>query len=275
MKHSFWLSAFLTVASAVSMRTSHCLRLRLGCLLLLPLALAGCSLGEPQVTVRGSRIALDKGLDGKGDSTATAIVNEYRQKVVEMQAPVLGFAPEPVERMRPEGPMNNFEADVLMEYGSIYNGAPVDVAVANYGGIRNSWAAGNITVGDVYKVFPFDNCLFLMTLTGEQLTTLFRAIAHDGGQPLSGAHLVIDTEGTLVTADVQGKPIDPAAHYRIATLDYLAEGNDGMGVLAEGTDRQMFTEKTVRQLVTEKIESLTAAGKPVAPTTDGRITLIE
>ena len=275
MKHSFWLSAFLTVASAVSMQTSHCLRLRLVCILLLPLALAGCSLGEPQVTVRGSRIVLDKGLDGKGDSTATAIVNEYRQKVVEMQAPVLGFAPEPVERMRPEGPMNNFEADVLMEYGSIYNGAPVDVAVANYGGIRNTWAAGDITVGDVYKVFPFDNCLFLMTLTGEQLTTLFRAIAHDGGQPISGAHLVIDTEGMLVTADVQGKPIDPAAHYRIATLDYLAEGNDGMGVLAEGTDRQMFTEKTVRQLVTEKIESLTAAGKPVAPTTDGRITLIE
>lgn len=244
-------------------------------LLLLPLALAGCSLGNPQVTVEGGRIAIDKGLDTHTDSTAAAIVNEYRQKVVEMQAPVLGYAPEPIVRMRPEGTMNNLEADVLREYGTIYNGAPVDVAVANYGGIRNSWAAGDITVGDVYKVFPFDNCLFLMTLTGEQLTTLFRAIAHDGGHPISGAQLVIDADGALVTADVQGKPIDLTAHYRVATLDYLAEGNDGMGVLAEGTDRQMFTEKTVRQLVTEKIESLTAAGKPVTPTLDGRITLIE
>ena len=204
-----------------------------------------------------------------------AILAEYRQKVIDIQAPVLGTAAYTIERGRPEGLMNNFEADVLRAAGDAADGQPVACAVANYGGIRNLWKKGEVTVGDVYRVFPFENCLALATLTGEQLTRLFQAIAHVGGHPVSGAALVITPDGELVTADVQGRPIDPAAKYRVATLDYLVEGNDGMDVFREATDVAIHPELTIRSLVTAHIQALTAAGKPIAPALDGRITVID
>ena len=42
--------------------------------------------------------------------------------------------------------------------------------------------------------------------------------------------------GELVSAKLHGKEIDPTAEYRVATLNYLLEGNDGMPALREGKD---------------------------------------
>lgn len=246
-------------------------------LFILHFSFFSCSPTPPRaVTVSGTFIEVNAAIDSlPQNAEAQAILAEYRQKVIDIQAPVLGTAPFDIDRARPEGPMNNFEADVLRAAGDAANGTPVALAVANYGGIRNMWQKGDITVGDVYRAFPFENCLALATLTGEQLTRLFQSIARAGGQPISGAALVITPDGDLVTADVQGHPIDPAATYRIATLDYLVEGNDGMDVFREATDVAIYAERTIRDLITAHIQSLTASGRPVAPILDGRITLID
>lgn len=246
----------------------------------LPLAtlllLASCTHAPRAVTVNGGYLAVTAALDSlPQNAEAQAILAEYQQRVIDVQAPVLGTAPFDIERGRPEGLMNNFEADVLRAAGDSVNGRPIDVAVANYGGIRNMWQKGNITVGDIYRVFPFENCLALATLTGEQLTSLFKAIARVGGQPVSGAALVITPDGELVTCDVNGHPIDPAGTYRVATLDYLVEGNDGMEVFSEATDVSIYSDLILRDLITARVKSLTAAGQPVAPVLDGRITVID
>lgn len=235
-----------------------------------------CSPTPRAVNVEGTYLEVTSAADSlPQNAEAVAILAEYRQRVIDVQAPVLGTASCDIERGRPEGLMNNFEADVLRAAGDAANGKPVDVAIANYGGIRNLWAKGDITVGDVYRVFPFENCLALATLNGEQLTRLFQSIARVGGQPISGAALVITPDGELVTCDVQGHPVDPAARYRVATLDYLVEGNDGMDAFREATDVTIYPDSTIRDLVTARIQSLTAAGKPVSPTLDGRITVID
>ena len=262
-KRSLPSSLFL-LTSAISLLTSSLL------------FLFSCSPAPRTVTVSGTYLEVTAAADTlPQNAEAQAILAEYRQRVIDIQAPVLGTAVCDIDRGRPEGLMNNFEADVLRAAGDAVNGKPVDVAVANYGGIRNLWQKGDITVGDVYRVFPFENCLALATLTGEQLTRLFQAIARVGGQPVSGAALVITPDGELVTCDVQGHPVDPAARYRVATLDYLVEGNDGMDVFREATDVTIHTELTIRSLVTARIEALTAAGQPVVPVLDGRITLID
>ena len=245
----------------------------LGCLCLLPVA---CTQRPAAVTVEGTYLEVTSALDSVTPSAeAEAIINEYRQRVIDEQAPVLGYAPADIERGKPEGLMNNFEADVLFEAGCKANGAPVDVAIANYGGIRNMWNAGDVTIGDIYRAFPFENCLTLATVNGSQLLDLFRSIAHDGGHPISGAALVINPDGELITCDVQGKPIVDSQKYRVATLDYLAEGNDGMTAFKEATDVAVLTDLTIRALITEKVKALTAAGQPIAPQLDGRITVVD
>ena len=243
---------------------------------LILLLFLSCSPTPRAVNVGGTFLEVTSSADSlPQNAEAVAILTEYRQRVIDVQAPVLGTASCDIERGRPEGLMNNFEADVLRAAGDTADGHPVDVAIANYGGIRNLWTKGDITVGDVYRVFPFENCLALATLTGAQLTSLFQSIARAGGHPISGAALVITPDGELVTCDVQGHPIDPAASYRIATLDYLVEGNDGMDAFREATDVAIFPELTIRDLITARIQALTAAGQPVAPKLDGRITLID
>ncbi|MCQ2343248.1 MAG: bifunctional metallophosphatase/5'-nucleotidase [Paludibacteraceae bacterium] len=45
-----------------------------------------------------------------------------------------------------------------------------DVGIANGGGLRSSLKAGNITYGDLLQVLPFNNTLYKISLTGQQLT---------------------------------------------------------------------------------------------------------
>lgn len=242
----------------------------------LALGFGSCADRPATVSVSGGYFAVTSALDSlPQNAEAQGILDEYRQRVIDIQSPVLGTAPCDIERGRPEGLLSNFEADALFEAGCRINGSPIDLAIANYGGIRNAWTQGDITVGDIYRAFPFENCLTLVTVSGEQLMQLFRSIAHDGGHPISGAHLVITPDGELVTCDVQGRPVRDDAHYRIATLDYLAEGNDGMEAFRQGTDIVAHPEHTIRGIVTEKVKALTAAGQAVSPILDGRITVID
>ena len=48
-----------------------------------------------------------------------------------------------------------------------------DAAIHNVkGGIRNGLPEGELTFGAVYEMFPFDNRVVLLNLTGEQLRTV-------------------------------------------------------------------------------------------------------
>lgn len=51
-----------------------------------------------------------------------------------------------------------------------------------------------------------------------------------------GVQLRITADGKLAEASLHGKPIDPTAKYRIATLDYLAQGNDKLVAFKAKTD---------------------------------------
>lgn len=238
-----------------------------GALLLL---CAGCERKAEVLAVDVRPLPVTSSLDAEPNSAALAIVDEYRQKVTEKQAPVLGIADELMEAKRPESLLFNFAADAIRWKADHLDGKPVDFAVTNAGGLRNVFNKGNITVGDVYNVFPFENYLYLMTLTGQQCITLFEELAAAGGHCISGANMTITSDGKLVDAKIGGKPIEKSASYRVATIDYLAEGNDGMTVLSEGTERTPFEEMILRQVVTDYIKTFTDRGQPVAAAIEGR-----
>ena len=126
----------------------------------------------------------------------------------------------------------------------------------------------------MYNVFTFENRLALLTLNGEQLTQLCREIAKVGGEAISGMRLEITREGELVSATVGGKAIEPHATYRIATLDYLSQGNDNLTTLAGGTDL-VVTNHLLRDLMMEYIKNETANGRKINAACDGRITIKE
>jgi 2',3'-cyclic-nucleotide 2'-phosphodiesterase (5'-nucleotidase family) len=97
--------------------------------------------------------------------------------------------------------------DIFREMGQERYGKPVDVAITNNGGIRTSFPEGNITLGNVYEVMPFDNELVVITLSGETMKKVIDYLAQ-WKDAQSGLKLVIDkTTNKPTEVLIGGKPL--------------------------------------------------------------------
>ena len=241
---------------------------------LLAAAICGCTPKEQTMRIEAGNIKVTSTDSNDGADRVRAILERDKAYIDSIKSPVLGEAAVALEKYIPESPLMNFAADALMEMAQLHSKERVDIAITNKGGLRSNIAAGTITFGDVYNVFTFENRLALLTLNGEQLTQLCKEIAKVGGEAISGMRLEITREGELVSATVGGKAIEPHATYRIATLDYLSQGNDNLTTLAQGTDLEI-TGHLLRDLMMEYIKRETAKGKKISAACDGRITIKE
>ncbi len=243
-------------------------------LALLAASLAGCTPKKAEQQIEAGNIRVVATGRSDGAEEVRAIIERTRPYVDSIKRPVVGEAATTLKAYLPESPLMNFAADALMAMAQRYSGEKVDIALTNIGGLRSDLNAGTITFGDVYNVFNFDNRLTLLTLNGEQLMQLCNEIAAAGGQAISGMKMTITKERKLVDATVGGKAIEPQATYRIATLDYLAQGNDKLTTLALGSDVDM-TKHLLRDLMVEYIKELAGRGEKVDAKCDGRITIKE
>lgn len=87
--------------------------------------------------------------------------------------------------------MSNWMCDILREIGE------ADVAFVNIGGIRTSFPLeGNqcrdITVADIYEMFPFSNTTYVFRITYAELLRLFEFSLTDGGDALFSCMTGID-----------------------------------------------------------------------------------
>ena len=241
---------------------------------LLAAALCSCTQKEQTLRIEAGNIKVTAIENNSGAAEVRAILERNKAYVDSIKSPVLGEAAVALEKYIPESPLMNFAADALMEMAQLHSEQKIDIAITNKGGLRSNIATGTVTFGDVYNVFTFENRLALLTLTGEQLTLLCKEIAKVGGEAISGMRLEITKDGKLVDATVSGKAIEPQGTYRIATLDYLAQGNDNLTTLAQGADLEV-TKLLLRDLMVEYIKKETANGRKISATCDGRITVKE
>ena len=241
---------------------------------LLAAALCSCTKKEQTLRIEAGNIKVTAIENNSGAAEVRAILERNKAYVDSIKSPVLGEAAVALEKYIPESPLMNFAADALMEMAQLHSEQKIDIAITNKGGLRSNIATGTVTFGDVYNVFTFENRLALLTLTGEQLTLLCKEIAKVGGEAISGMRLEITKDGKLVDATVNGKAIEPQATYRIATLDYLAQGNDNLTTLAQGADLEV-TKLLLRDLMVEYIKKETANGRKISAACDGRITVKE
>jgi len=71
----------------------------------------------------------------------------------------------------------------------------------------------------------------------------------------------------LVAVTVGDRPLDPAAHYTLATFEFLLGGGDGYAMLKEG---KVLVNAQSGPMDSDLILERLKAG-PIAPATDGRI----
>ena len=238
------------------------------------LMMVSCAPKHYQITsVERTRIIVDSRYDQNPDEAAQQFLAPYKRVNDSIMGPVMGQVAHNMHPQRPESDLSNLLADILIWASKDYNEEPV-LGIYNMGGIRSDLTKGDVTYGNVLDVAPFENKISFLTLTGEKMLKLFRQIAHRGGEGVSkGVELVITEDGKLVSSKLHGKEIDPKAEYRVATLNYLLEGNDGMPALREGTNiiAPDDPSNNTRFLIMNYFKDMQAKGIVVDSQVEGRI----
>jgi 2',3'-cyclic-nucleotide 2'-phosphodiesterase (5'-nucleotidase family) len=236
---------------------------------------ASCHTPYHLASIDRTRILIDSRYDAHPDAAAAAFIQPYEHTVDSLMKPVVGSTAEPMIAHQPESNLSNLLSDILVWGGEEFNEKP-DFGVYNMGGIRASLPQGDITYGDVLNVAPFENHICFLTLSGEKTLQLFREMAARGGEGVShSVRMVITKDGKLKSVAVNGAPVDSQRSYRIATLDYLAQGNDGLAAFKDKTDAVSPDDEAhdVRYIIVNYFKHLKAQGKAVDTKVEGRVTV--
>ncbi len=153
--------------------------------------------------------------------------------------------------------MQNLVADGILAATQAPEDGGAQIGLVNPGGVRDELVfdeirgdeqPGEVTYSEAFDVQPFGNFLVSMDLTGAQVIAVLEQQFFPRpprAQLVLGISdgLTFDwnqsaPEGSKVSnVALNGVPIDPAATYRVATNNFLADGGDGFTVFREGTNR--------------------------------------
>lgn len=201
----------------------------------------GAHAQEKISAIRTSRIEVTDRLDAQITPQMQAVLAPYKARVDSLMAPVLGESRVGMGSGRPESLLGNWAADALVWATRATDSLPpADFGLMNVGGLRNNMPQGTVRQGDILLISPFINRLTVCELTGDVVKELMENIASVRGEAVSReVRVEISKDGKLKSATISGQPIDPQRTYRLATIDYLAEGNDNMTALKKATKKQV------------------------------------
>ncbi len=174
--------------------------------------------------------------------------------------------------------MGNLVADAMLAHARRRG---VSIAIQNGGGLRASFRAGPVTVGEVLDVLPFRNTLSTFKARG---STVLAALENGVSQvdsaagrfpQVAGIRFVYDPAaapgGRVVSAEVRDGdrwvPLDPDSTYSVVTNNYLRGGGDGYVMF--GTEGK--TAHEYGPTLADVVANYLAVNSPYRPFLDGRI----
>jgi 5'-nucleotidase len=206
----------------------------------------------------------------------------------------IGYISADISSTGTESPMGDLIADAQLAYGKGLD-PETDLALMNPGGIRGpglTYAAkgtegdGVVTYAEGFTVQPFANTVNLQDFTGAQLIQVLKeqvtgpnAAAPKVLQVSSGLTYTLDLTKSgadrVVTDSIKldGKAIDPAATYRVATNSFLAGGGDGFPTLGQGTNDVVGADDLTA--LEQYLTANSSATNPLAPPKADRIAIVK
>lgn len=204
-------------------------------------------------------------------------LDEIRNKVVASTSAVIEGSRD-VCRVK-ECEMGNLVADAMLDR---VKDQGVTIAIMNSGGLRSSIDEGEVTMGEVLTVLPFQNTLATFQISGanvvaalengvsqvEEVKGRFPQVA---GLTFKWDPSVAAGEGriteVMVEKDGKFEAIDPEATYSVVTNNYVRGGGDGYDVFAESALNAYDFGPNMEDV----LASYLAANAPYKPYLDGRI----
>ena len=97
-----------------------------------------------------------------------SVIDIYSDEIADSET-VLGTTNYNISKSK----LGAYATESLLEYDyPTYNYGTIDVSIINTGGVRASIDAGDITKADVFEVFPFNNAVVLVNMSGKLLKSL-------------------------------------------------------------------------------------------------------
>lgn len=249
-------------------------------------------LGDLQVTfddngivtaATGEPILLDNSI--ARDETVMARIGELAAPIEELKAKVVAEASAPIDGSREtcrakECEMGNLVADAILDR---VRDQGIQIAMQNGGGLRASIDAGEITMGEVLAVLPFQNTLATFQLKGADIVASLEGgvsqIEEGAGRfpQVAGLRYTFDprkpANGGRVS-DVQvmengaWAPIDAEKVYGVASNNFMRNGGDGYSAFRDKAENAYDYGPGLEDVVAEYL----ARNLPYKPYVDGRIT---
>lgn len=186
-------------------------------------------------------VAVDKLYSRKSelvaDTTGDSIYNKYDAEIAPITEKVVGYTATELPHER-YSEKTSVLGTLICEY--LAKAADAQIGLTNGGGIRTSINAGDVTLGELYEVLPFDNFLVKMDLKGSDIKALLEhGIGNKdiGMVQFSGIEVAYDASkevGQKVSSmKVNGVEVEMDKVYSLATNDFIynidnpAKGGDG------------------------------------------------
>ena len=186
---------------------------------------------------------------------------------------VVGYSTRVMVRKKPECELYDWFIDELMRATADSTGKKIDIGISNRGGIRIDMPAGEILCDDIQSMFPFKNNLCYVALHGRDVRAILDQMAATSFQILGGVK-VVAKNGKIVSATVNGDPLDDDKVYGVATINFLLDGGDGYSI-GKNAIETIFCNGWLYDTMIAYVKSLTAAGKPVEFENQHWITIIK
>jgi len=210
---------------------------------------------EPSVDLlynRKSELVNDK----KGDE----IYLKYSKELKPIMDEVVGRTEKNLDHVRfnecGTSVLGKWTTDIMRKVGK------TQIAVINEGALRTSIPAGDITVGKLYDVMPFENILIKMELKGSQLKKVIEngIMNKDiGWIEISGAKVYYDPEAEFGNRIIEiiledGTIVEMDKYYSVSTNDFMLVGGDKYDF--SGAKNIENTNKLILDIVMEHLKEV-------------------
>ncbi len=235
----------------------------------------------------GNSIRLDNNF--AEDEELLAKINDFAEPLHKITEQVVALSANDIEGSREfcrtqECQMGNLVADAMLAH---VKNQGVQIAIQNGGGLRASIKSGDVTMGDVLTVLPFQNTLSTFEIEGkyvrEMLEQGLSQIEDVAGRFPQVAGLrysfnVKNPAGSRITSlqwqnGDEWQDLDDNEVYKVTTNDYVRQGGDGYSKFAEEAKNAYDFGPNLENVVIEYLQDYMQDNpKGYVPYLDGRIT---
>lgn len=224
--------------------------------------------------------------DYEEDPKAVEMLGKFKEPLREISEKVIGRTSVALEGERAdirskETNLGNILTDAMVEKAN--ESVKTHIAIHNSGGIRTSIPKGDITLGQVLTVLPFENSMVVLKVTGEELWQALENSVSDAevGEgkfaQVSGVKFKYDSNAlpgkrvwqVEVKTDNGYEKVDLKKSYHVATVSFLADGGLGYTMFKRAKDEGRITELFIADF--EVLASYLKKHSPVKPQVEGRI----